>query len=267
MIRPMRHLCLISLVFLGLSSLARAEPIPVPAIAQGMLCRAAIGSAERANGIPAALLGAIGRVESGRRDPVTGAWHPWPWTVDAEGQGSFYNSKAQAIAAVRAMQARGVQSIDVGCMQVNLMHHPNAFSSLDLAFEPQVNAAYAARFLKELYGQTGDWSKAAALYHSATPELGADYQRKVLAVWPEEQRLASAAMPSPLSQAWGATMPQRPSGFMSVVRRLPGGQSPGPRMIMLPNVGGVTTPGRGLDGYRARPIGLAYLPPASHAGL
>ena len=97
------------------------------------------------------------------------------------------------------MQARGIQSIDVGCMQVNLMHHPDAFPSLDMAFDPQANAAYAARFLKELYAQTGDWTKATALYHSATPELGAEYQRKVLAVWPEESRLAGLASASPLA--------------------------------------------------------------------
>ena len=119
--------------------------------------------------------------------------------MNAEGQGFFYDTKAEAVAAVRGMQARGVRSIDVGCMQVNLMHHPDAFASLDVAFDPQANAAYAARFLKELYAQTGDWTKAAALYHSATPDLGADYQRKVLAVWPEEH---AAGRPCPLHHRW-----------------------------------------------------------------
>ena len=112
------------------------------------------------SGIPAHLLAAISRVESGRRDPATGAVHPWPWTVNAEGQGFFYDTKAEAVAAVRAMQARGIRSIDVGCGQINLMHHPDAFPNLELAFDPQANAAYAARFLKELFAQTGDWTKA-----------------------------------------------------------------------------------------------------------
>ncbi len=69
--------------------------------------------------------------------------------------------RPQAVAAVRAMQARGIQSIDVGCGQINLMHHPDAFASLEQAFDPQANAVYAARFLKELFAQTGDWNKAA----------------------------------------------------------------------------------------------------------
>lgn len=263
----MRLFGLIVLACLGFAVHARCESAPVPAIAQGLLCRMAIGAAERGSGIPSALLDAIGRVESGRRDPVSGSWHPWPWTVNADGQGSFYDSKAEAIAAVRAMQARGVQSIDVGCMQVNLMHHPDAFASLDLAFDPQANAAYAARFLKELYAQSGDWTKAAALYHSATPDLGADYKQKVLSVWPEEQRLAGGTIGSPLAQAWGATMSSAAPGSMSIIRRLSPGQIAGPRMIMLPSVGGVTTPGRGLAEYRAAPIRLAYLPPPRHSGL
>ena len=44
--------------------------------------------------------------------------------MNAEGVGTYYPSKAAAIAAVEALQARGVQSADVGCMQVNLLHHP-----------------------------------------------------------------------------------------------------------------------------------------------
>ncbi len=75
--------------------------------------------------------------------------------MDAEGQGTFYDTKPQAIAAVRALQAGGVHSIDVGCMQVNLKHHPTAFGSLEQAFDPSANADYAAQFLVELHGQTG----------------------------------------------------------------------------------------------------------------
>ena len=114
---------------------------------QGQLCRAAIGQAERERGIPPRLLAAIGRVESGRRDPATGATHPWPWAINAEGRGSFYPDKAAAIAAVRALQAQGVRSIDVGCLQINLRHHPEAFASLEEAFDPLANARYGARFL------------------------------------------------------------------------------------------------------------------------
>jgi hypothetical protein len=163
---------------------ARAAVLPPPS--PGQECRAAIVAAERAGNLPPQLMAAIARVESGRADG-RGAVHPWPWTINAEGAGQYFATKAEALAAVRALQAKGVQSIDVGCMQVNLMHHPDAFASLEQAFDPAANAAYAARFLNVLYGQTRDWTRATAFYHSTTPERGESYQRKVAAAWPLEQ--------------------------------------------------------------------------------
>ncbi len=72
---------------------------------------------------------------------------PWPWTINVAGQGFFFPTKALAVTAVRELLASGVQSIDVGCLQVNLMFHPAAFASLEQAFDPMANARYAARFL------------------------------------------------------------------------------------------------------------------------
>jgi hypothetical protein len=229
-----------------------ADPIPLAAGQPGLLCQQAIETAAQTHALPPGLLAAIGRVESGRHDPISGALHPWPWTVDAEGQGAFYDSKEQAIAAVRGLQARGVRSIDVGCMQVNLMHHPNAFGSLEQAFDPMANANYAAQFLVELHGQTGEWPKAAAMYHSATPELGAEYQAKVMAVWPEEQRMAGIAPRFALARAWGATLTA--SLFPPPARR-----SAGTRILpQMALGGGAPPPGRGLTSYRAAPIGLGW---------
>lgn len=148
----------------------------------GDLCRGAIAGAERQWRIPERLMAAIGVVESGRRD-ASGVKAPWPWTINAEGVGHWFESKPEAIAAVQALQARGVRSIDVGCMQVNLMHHPDAFASLDQAFDPVANADYAGRFLTQLYAQTGTWPKAAAGYHSLTPGVGEPYADQVMAVW------------------------------------------------------------------------------------
>ena len=168
----MRWFCLAVVTLLAVGGPAEAQSMFLSSVGPGLLCRSAVAAAERASGIPAYLLAAINHVESGRRDPATGTVHPWPWTVNAEGAGSFYETKADAVAAVRAMQARGVRSIDVGCGQINLMHHPDAFASLEQAFDPQANAAYAARFLKELFAQTGDWSKAAAMSPLGNPGTG-----------------------------------------------------------------------------------------------
>ena len=161
------------------------------------VCGQAIAATERGARLPAQLLGTIAVIESGRRDPKTGSVRPWPWTINAENIGSFFDTKEQAIAAVQALQARGVRSIDVGCMQVNLMHHADAFSSLEEAFDPRANVAYAARFLNQLFAQLATWPRAAAAYHSQTPEIGADYERRVMAIWPLAARFADGWLPAP----------------------------------------------------------------------
>ncbi|MBB5693056.1 lytic transglycosylase domain-containing protein, partial [Muricoccus pecuniae] len=142
-------------------------------------CRQAIAEAEPSSGLPPGLLGAIALVESGARDPATGRASPWPWSYNAEGAGRAAPGRAEAIAEVSALLARGVRSVDVGCMQVNLLHHPRAFASLAEGFDPRANLAYAIRFLRELYARTGDWGEAVARYHSGEAERGQAYRRRV----------------------------------------------------------------------------------------
>jgi hypothetical protein len=228
-----------------------ANPGPNQAPNPGALCRTAIAASEQAGAIPPQLLAAIGRVESGRRDPVSGVVAPWPWTINAEGQGSFYDTKAQAIAAVQALQARGVQSIDVGCMQINLMWHPGAFASLDQAFDPTANAAYGARFLKELHAQTNDWPLAATQYHSATPGLGDAYQAKVASAWTEERHLAGGALTVAAAAAW----PVAPGGMPQAAG---GGYHGGVPATIAHAAASV---GRDLAAYRTMPILFASRAP------
>ncbi|MBO0710875.1 MAG: transglycosylase SLT domain-containing protein [Acetobacteraceae bacterium] len=175
--RPFIVLFLLMAAWLGGASAALAQA------ADSEQCVRAIAAAEHNLKTPDRLLSAIGLVESGRADPKTGTIRPWPWTINAEGNAHYFDSKVEAIAAVQALQTRGVRSIDVGCMQVNLMHHPTAFASLDEAFDPNVNATYAARFLLSLYHDLGSWPRATAAYHSQTDELGTDYARRVMMAW------------------------------------------------------------------------------------
>ena len=148
-----------------------AVAVAAPREISGLQCEDAVRVAARSTGNPMDLMAAIAQVESGRPD-ATGVVRPWPWTINAEGKGMFFNSKAEAIATVRLLQANGMRSIDVGCMQVNLMHHPDAFASLDDAFDPHRNAAYAGRFLGQLFQQSKNWLAAAGMYHSSgTPAL------------------------------------------------------------------------------------------------
>jgi soluble lytic murein transglycosylase-like protein len=141
-------------------------------------CARAIAAAEARSGIPDGLLLAIARVESGRANP-RGGTAPWPFALNAGGAGIFPESAAEAEATVQALRAAGRRSVDVGCMQVNLVHHPEAFPDLATAFDPPANVAYAVRFLRELRGRTGSWAEAVAQYHSMEPGRGLAYHTRV----------------------------------------------------------------------------------------
>lgn len=162
----------------------------------GEQCHSAVDAAERRERLPPQLLRSIAVVESGRPDPTTQRVLPWPWTVNVGGTGNFYASSEEAVAAVRAFQANGIRSIDVGCAQINLFYHPHAFNSLENAFDPRANADYAARFLKSLYRATRNWPRAAAAYHSQIAERGEAYAREVMAIWPDAARYGAVAVPA-----------------------------------------------------------------------
>ena len=164
---------------------------PALANAPGLACQAAIAAAEREHGIPEGLLQSIGLVESGQRSAETGTRLPWPWAVNAAGEGQLAPDRAAAIALVVRAQGRGLRSVDVGCLQINLLHHPQAFASLEEAFDPLANARYGGGFLLALRNRLGGWPAAVAQYHSAEPLRGAGYQARVMALW------SGAALPQP----------------------------------------------------------------------
>ena len=134
------------------------------------------------------LLHAVSLAESGRWNSKNRASIAWPWTVTAKGKGNFYRDRKTAITAVKRLQRDGVRNIDVGCMQINLMHHKSAFTSLEEAFTPAANARYAAQFLKSLRKQAGSWAHAVGRYHSGNWQgRGRHYWRKVRILWKKER--------------------------------------------------------------------------------
>lgn len=169
--KPLAGSLCLALISLAASA-AQASSLP-PEIA----CQTAIAEAEAKTTIPDRLVRSIARVESGR----PGVAPSWPWTVNAESRSYYLDSKDEAVRLVQGLQARGVRSIDVGCMQVNLMYHPDAFASVSDAFDPEKNVAYAIRFLRFLRQDTGSWEGAVGRYHSADPDLGNAYRARVYA--------------------------------------------------------------------------------------
>ena len=155
------------------------------------LCRDAATQLGVDHRIPKHLLSAISLAESGRWDAARGESFAWPWTVTSGGASHYFETREAAVGHVRALAEAGVRNIDVGCMQVNLMHHPDAFQSLDQAFEPAANAAYAAQFLADLHRETRSWSRAVAFYHSRTAAFHRPYHNKVYKLWHIERRRAA----------------------------------------------------------------------------
>ncbi|MGR3452409.1 transglycosylase SLT domain-containing protein [Pseudooceanicola sp.] len=123
--------------------------------------------------IPGNLLLAIGLQEAGMmRD---GELTVWPWVANAAGDGRYFQSREEVEDWVLSRVRDGEKSIDLGCMQINIMWHPDAFDDLREGFDPGRNVDYAARLLVSLHDQTGDWIEAAGRYHSATADLQQAY--------------------------------------------------------------------------------------------
>lgn len=138
--------------------------------------------------IPHGLLLAIALTESGRHNKEYLKSVPWPWTVNACGKSYYFKTKNEAIQKVLELRQSGVRCIDIGCMQINLLFHGNAFKSLHDAFTPECNIEYAAKLLRDIYVKTRSWETAVCYYHSKNERLHKRYYSKVS----DRYRLVSA---------------------------------------------------------------------------
>lgn len=149
-----------------------------------LVCMDATQKFEKEYQIKEHLLTTISKVETGRWNEQRQQSLAWPWTINAQGKGRFFATKAEAVREVKRLQAQGVKSIDVGCMQINLAYHGKAFASVEDALDPQKNVEYGAKFLKKLYeNKKGDWIKAAMAYHSSVPFKARRYKNKLASAY------------------------------------------------------------------------------------
>lgn len=139
-------------------------------------CATAARAAADVTGVPYAVLIAIAQTETGRNAQDQTA--TWPWAVNDQGESHYFATQAQAVAHVEAALYAGRRSFDLGCFQLNFRWHGAAFSSLDEMLDPDSNALHAARFLADLYAESGDWSVAAGAYHSRSTELATAYRTR-----------------------------------------------------------------------------------------
>lgn len=168
--------------------------VQASAVTASEICDLAAQEAAQDSNVPLELLMAISRVETGRT--LDGDLHPWPWAINQGGQGHWFDDADQAIAFASEQLAQGQENFDVGCFQINLRWHGENFGSIDDAFDPRHNAAYAARFLTALFQSEGGWPEAVAAYHSRTPDEAVSYLAKVEAAL-TELRAMGTVLPAP----------------------------------------------------------------------
>lgn len=140
------------------------------------ICDAASAAAAAERGMPADVLYTITLTETGRQRD--GRLQPWPWTVNMEGRGFWFDTREEALAYVQERFDQGARSFDVGCFQINYKWHHQHFESIEQMFDPMANARYAARFMSELYDETADWTRAAGAYHSRNETYASRYRAR-----------------------------------------------------------------------------------------
>lgn len=148
---------------------AAVDPADRPAAA----CEWAAMTAAQEAGVPVDILATLTLTETGRRRG--GVVRPWAWSVNAEGAGSWFDDPAEALAFAQDRIDQGRLNLDIGCFQLNYRWHGQNFPSVVEMFDPLENARYAARFVRDLYAETGDWRRAAGAFHSRTPHYASKY--------------------------------------------------------------------------------------------
>lgn len=144
------------------------------------LCVAAAQNAADRTSVPLPILLAVTLTETGRT--TNGRLRPWPWAVNQAGNGHWFETPDDAVQFAETQLDLGLRNFDIGCFQINHRWHSKGFTSTIDMFDPTSNALYAAQFLADLYRETGDWSRAAAAYHSRTPDEAERYKTKFDAI-------------------------------------------------------------------------------------
>lgn len=103
-----------------------------------------------------------------------------PYAINVDGFDLKPRSFEEAAQLVLDAHRANARNVDVGCGQVSLRHHPEAFRSLGEAFDPEINADRAATILVEARRRGGSWTAAMQLYHSSDPARAKAY---LCAVW------------------------------------------------------------------------------------
>ncbi|MWB76620.1 lytic transglycosylase domain-containing protein [Pseudooceanicola sp. 216_PA32_1] len=188
-ISPGRIVLTMSLVW-ALALCAEQADAAVMASAE---CDRAASIAAHETGVPAKLMQALTRQETGRN--VDGELRGWPWALNVGGKGQWFATSRDLERSIAAQQASGVTNMDIGCFQINFRWHRDNFASLQDMIDPLENARYAARFLRDLHGETGDWTESVGLFHSRNTQFSKPYLRRFARIYASLDDAASPPTP------------------------------------------------------------------------
>lgn len=182
------------------------------------ICTMMAQQTEAFTGVPSGVLQAIAASESGSTTHRNG----WPYAVNNGGAGYWFPTEAAAIAFVTAALQNGAHAIDVGCFQIDLEAHPDAFVNLEQAFSPQDGALFAAGLLLRLHNQSNSWMAAIAAYHSSNWQYGIPYENRVRSEMPSALAV-DPDVPPPVNRPGPVVIsigPEQPPGsFVRVTPR------------------------------------------------
>ena len=175
-----KHPIMLLLVVIGFlfSSHARPNELPQAYVAVAHFC-----------GAPAGLLYAVATSESGRAIEGQGT-RPWPWTLNVEGKGFYFETREQQFDALMEAISAG-KVVDIGLMQLNWGWQYDRLVSPWQATDPIYNLTAGCRILREYYdaqGSDASWAWAVGKYHrgSDAPKhvrAATAYAARVLAIW------------------------------------------------------------------------------------
>lgn len=200
-----------TLVFvLSLFGLLQASAVPGRA-AQTQICDAAAQYAAQETGVPLSILRAVTLAETGHTSGADRRFAAWPWAIQSGNRGDWFADQHAALAHVQNLMAQGTRNIDIGCFQLNLHWHGEAFQSLEEMISPQQNAIYAARFLQDLYQESGDWRIAVGRYHSRDDARAQAYVARLKTLF--NTHLAAAPIDARVAAGETRARPQVPQRF------------------------------------------------------
>jgi hypothetical protein len=111
--------------------------------------------ASRETGLSQETILAIALTESGRTSPSEGRYRPWPWTLNVNGQGEFFEDQKSAIRALQEAKRRGYRNIDVGAMQVNLRWNGDLVERPEHLLDPSINLWAFTQVIRDCQARVG----------------------------------------------------------------------------------------------------------------